>query len=403
MEINTKEHTFTIIGKTMAGLEGVLADEIGKTGGTNITALKRAVSFEGNMECLYRANLWSATALSFLVPLADGEVNDQQDLYNLAKSIAWDDYMSSRKTFSISAVAFHNDKLTHSKFVALKVKDALADYFREKYGIRPSVDNRRPDILINVHISGNKGSISLNSSGDPLYKRGYRMALGKAPLSEVLAAGMVRLSEWDAKSPLHDPMCGSGTIALEAGLLAANIAPGSFRHFFSFMKWRGYNKDLWMSLKEEAEKGITNPGRIIKASDINPLTISSIRKNIESAGLQKIIKIEIDDFFKSSGDKNEPPMLIMNPPYGERVKNEDPQNFFKQIGDTLKNNYAGSTAWIIAPPEEMIRNIGLKPHRKIILYNGQIECRFARFDLFKGSQKEHKTQKNTNEGNSKKQ
>lgn len=371
--------------KTMAGLEEVLAEELRQTGATNITTGIRSVAFQGSMETMYRANYLCRTALRILHPVATFPVNTQQQLYNKISAIAWEDIFGTHQTFAIDGFV-HESVFTHSKFAALRVKDAIADRFRKKFNTRPSVDPVNPDVRINVHLSKNQVTVSLDSSGSSLHKRGYRTETGPAPLNEVLAAGMILLSGWDAQEDFYDPMCGSGTILIEAAMLAGNIPPGYFKQRFGFENWHNFDTDLWEKVKEEAHGKMKTPDIAFYGSDLSSRAIEHAIQNAKNAGLNKDISLKRRDFFKLE-PSSEKGTIITNPPYDERMEEEDIIAFYRSIGDALKTNFEGFTAWILSGNLEALKKIGLKSSKRIILFNGPIESRFSKYELYKGTKR----------------
>jgi putative N6-adenine-specific DNA methylase len=288
-------------------------------------------------------------------------------------------------TFAIDGAVF-NSGITHSMYAALKTKDAIADFFRSKYGKRPSVDTENPDVRINVHINKNYCTISLDSSGSSLHLRGYKVSLGNAPLGEVLAAGLIMLSGWNGKDILLDPMCGSGTILIEAAMIANNIPAGYYREKWGFEKWKDFDPALWRSIKEACQPPAEYMSKIVMGADISPLAMRVTRKNISNAGLESSISLHPTAFEKLKPPPG-PVHILMNPPYGERIKSDDIIALYKSIGDTLKQNYKESEAWIISGDLRAIKFVGLRPSKKIKVFNGPIECRFMKYELYDGSKK----------------
>lgn len=376
---------FPMIAKTITGLEEVLAAELTSLGAKDVELLKRAVSFKGDKTLMYKANQWSRTALRILKPLKSFTLTNEDDLYLELKKIPWEDYMDPYKTLAMDAVV--NDSLfTHSHFVALRAKDAVVDYFRDKFGRRPSVDTENPDLRINIHLQNNICDISLDSSGVSLHKRGYRQTVGEAPLSEVLAAGMILLSGWDKKSHFIDPMCGSGTLLIEAALIANNMPPSIYRDNYGFMKWKDYDAALWENLENEAFDLQTEFDYRIIGSDISERNLSAAIRNVRSAHLHKDIELSVGAF-ENIVPPDEKGMLITNPPYGERIQVKDIIGLYRQIGDTLKNKFAGWETWVISGDLNAIKYIGLKPTKRITVFNGQLECKFNKFEIYQGSKK----------------
>ncbi len=376
---------FPMVAKTITGLEEVLAAELRALGANDVELLKRAVSFKGDKALMYKANQWSRTALRILKPLKSFTLVNEEDLYTELRQIPWEDYMDVHKTLAMDAVV--NDSLfTHSHFVALRAKDAVVDYFRDKFGRRPSVNTENPDLRINIHLQNNICDISLDSSGTSLHKRGYRQIVGEAPMSEVLAAGLILLSGWDKQSNFLDPMCGSGTLLIEAALIANNIPPSTYREDFGFMKWKDFDAELWENLKNEAFDLQTEFDYKIIGSDISERNLSSAIRNVRSAHLHKDIELSVGSF-----ENIVPPegtgMLITNPPYGERIQVHDIIQLYRQIGDTLKQKFAGWQTWVISGDLLTIKHIGLKPTKRITVFNGQLECKFNKFEIYEGSKK----------------
>jgi len=382
--IESKNNKFSMIAKTFAGLEDVLADELKKLGAEKIEILKRAVKFSGDKKLMYEANYWCRTALRILKPLDVFEVNNEKDLYNNIKKIKWWRYFDVEKTFVVKA-NISNTVFNNSNFVALKTKDAVVDLFREKLDKRPSISRENPDIVINVHIYKNDCTVSLDSSGRSLDKRGYKLFNGEAPVNEVLAAGMVLLSKWDKTTDFLDPMCGSGTILIEAALFAYNIPPGNYRQNFAFMNWKDFDPILWEKIIKESYLKFFDFEHKIIGGDISQKMCVIAYKNIKNAKLHKDIEI-YKKAFEETFAYNDKVTIITNPPYGERLKTENIIELYKQIGDTLKKKYIGN-AWIISSDMNALKHVGLKPAKKIPLYNGQLECRFVKFEVYKGSRK----------------
>ncbi|MCE1198498.1 MAG: THUMP domain-containing protein [Marinilabiliales bacterium] len=375
---------FKIVVKTFAGLENVLAEEIKGIGGEYITVERRAVSFSGDMTTLYKANFLLRTALRVLMPIAHFRIDRKEALYDQARKVNWSDYLSIGKSFVIDST-IQSDLFLNSMFASLRLKDAIVDFFRETQGKRPSVDQENPDIRIHLHLSNDVCEISLDSSGESLHKRGYRVGQGEAPLNEVLAAGMLMLSGWNGKTDFYDPMCGSGTLLIEAAMIAGNIPAGIYRKSFGFEKWPDYDADLFSNLYNgDYEKAIEVK---IIGGDISAQSCVMARENIRNAGLSKNIVVEKGDFLTSS-----PPFpagyLVTNPPYGERLKPGSIPALYKSCGDVLKQRYPGFQAWILSSSEEGFKSIGLKPAKKIELFNGALACSFRCFELFEGSHKQ---------------
>ncbi len=374
-----------LIVKTLYGLEEVLASELTAMGAEKISILNRAIAVEGPKSLLYKVNYNSRVALSVLQPVAEFNISNQNDLYNGVVSFDWDHYLDIDKTYAVAAVV-NSGHFTHSGYAALVVKDAIADFFRHLTRRRPSVDPKSPDLLVNLHISNEKVTISLDSTVIPLYKRGYRREQSEAPLSEVLAAGIIMLAGWKADTALVDGMCGSGTIPAEAGLIACNIAPGKFRKSFGFMRWKDYDAALFRSVKFDAEKKERKSPVKIYAGDISSDAVRMTNINITEARLSDTVEVSVRDFLQNPAPVPEG-TLIINPPYGLRIGGEEMGKFYGDIGTVLKHNYDGYTAWILSGDKESLKSVALKPFRKFDLLNGDIECRLQGYKLYQGSRK----------------
>jgi len=375
---------FKIVAKTLAGLENVLADEIRALGAESVLVERRAVSFVGDQEMMYKANFHLRTAIKILKPIAEFEVTNRDELYDHAKEIPWTNYLALGKSFAIDATV-QSEMFVNSMFASLRVKDAIADQFREATGKRPSVNSDDPDIRINVHLMNNHCTLSLDSSGDSLHKRGYRIGQGEAPINEVLAAGMILLTGWHGEKDFLDPMCGSGTLLIEAAMIAKGIPPGMYRKSFGFEQWPDFDEKLFEEIYNgDYEKEFN--GKII-GSDISAMDIAIAKNNIKNASLSKVIELQVHDFINM-----EPPfengIIITNPPYGERMKTQSITELYTSIGNTLKNKFSGFEAWIITSSEDGLKSIGLKPAKKIELFNGALACSFRCFELFKGTHKD---------------
>ncbi len=375
-----------LIAKTFHGLEGVLAEEIKGIGAQNVKEVNRAVEFEGDKEVLYKANLLLRTAIRILKPIHVFDAKNDKELYDGVKSYDWTKVMTVDQTLALDPVVY-SEIFTHSKFVALKAKDAIVDQFREKFERRPSVDVEDPSVRLVIHVAKDKVTMSMDSSGDSLHKRGYRGGNHKAPLNEVLAAGMVLLSGWDKKIPLIDPMCGSGTILMEAVMYARNYPPGLHKEKFGFMGWSDFDKALWEKIVEEAKDKIEHPRLKIFGSDISVKAIDIARESALKFRLNRDINFSVSSF-----EKLEPHypkgLIIVNPPYGERLmKDKDIVDFYRMIGNQLKRTFIGYDAWVITSNKEALKNVGLKPLEKLRLYNGALECGFQKFNLYDGTMK----------------
>jgi len=378
-------NVFEIVAKTIFGLEEILAEELKTIGAKDIKVLQRAVSYKGNKEILYKSNLYLRTAIRILVPISTFKANGERELYKGTQKIDWEKYLNTNKTFAIDGTT-SGEIFTHSKYAALLTKDAIVDKFRDKFDARPSIDTENPDLRINLHINHNNVTISLDSSGSNLGKRGYKLKQVYAPLSEVLAAGIILASGWNKKQDFIDPMCGSGTFPIEAALIAKNIAPGSFRKF-NFENWKDFDRGLLMQLKKEAENNeIEFDGRI-RGFDMDDEAISISKENARRAGINRVVSFAKQNFINSE-KKYANCHIIMNPPYGERLMEDDEIiPFYKEIGDQLKHNYTNCNAYIFSGNLQAIKHIGLKASSKIKLFNGPIECRLNKFELYAGSKK----------------
>jgi putative N6-adenine-specific DNA methylase len=377
---------YNLIAKTFAGLEPVLADEIKKIGGLNIKKGRRAVFYEGNHELIYKSNYFLRTALRILKEIDTFQFKDVDHFYLKCKKINWERYMKVHQSFVVKSTVVHSKEFRNSMFTSLKVKDALVDYFRQKTGKRPDVDTSNPEIIIHAHVSQNNCSLSIDSSGESLHKRGYRAQQGEAPLSEVLAAGMILLSGWNGGTDFIDPMCGSGTLPIEAAMIAHSIPPGRFRKNYAFMNWINYNKTLFEQIKNEWE---TTPfSKKIYASDISQQNVLSAQTNARRARLFSSIIFQTCDMRDLKINSNNA-VIMINPPYGERLKQQNINELYNMIGERLKHHFAGNTAWILTSSGDYLKNIGLKPSKKTELYNGALLCLFACYPLFKGKKKEN--------------
>jgi len=375
-----------LVAKCNAGLENVLFKELENIGAKHIRIGKRAVLFSGDMPLLYKANLYLRTAIKILMPVAEFNAENYDELYENAKKIDWLQHFNSDLSFAIEPVV-NSKTFTHSQFSSLRVKDAIVDYFREKKGKRPSVNPENPDFKIILTIFDNRCSIGIDSSGEPLFKRKYRISRVAAPIKEDIAAGMVLLSNYKAQTHLFDPFCGSGTIIAEAAMIACNYPPNINREHFGFKNWNNYNPKEFLKIKKEAEDAIA-PFKEFDffASDIARSSIDAATCNLEFLNKYVNITFSNSDFFKSNSRVYNG-IIITNPPYGERLQLEEALVFYKKIGDKLKTDYQGFDAWIISSNIEALKHIGLKPSAKIPLFNGKLECSFRKYELYSGSKK----------------
>ena len=383
------EQEFELIAKTFMGLEPVLAQELTQLGANNVEIGRRMVSFTGDKEMMYRANFQLHTAIRILKPIKHFKAQSADDVYNEVKKIDWSKYLDLKDSFAVDSVVFSNE-FRHSKFVAYKVKDAIVDQFREKTGSRPNISVSNPDIRLNMHIAEDRCTLSLDSSGESLHRRGYRQESVEAPLNEVLAAGMILMSGWKGDTDFYDPMCGSGTIVVEAALIARNMAPGLFRKEFAFEKWKDFDADLFSSIYDDdsQEREFTHH---IYGSDVDMKAVNTANLNVRAAGLSKDITIAQQDF-KNFTQPAEKSIIVMNPPYGERISTPNLLNTYKMIGERFKKAFAGNEAWVLSYREECFEQIGLKPSIKIPVYNGSLECEFRKYVMFDGKMKEFRSE-----------
>ena len=378
------EQEFELIAKTFMGLEAVLAQELTQLGANNIQIGRRMVAFTGDQEMMYRANFQLRTAIRILKPIAHFKARSAEDMYDEVRKIDWSQYIEHGKTFSVDSVVY-SEEFRNSRFVTYKVKDAIVDQFREATGIRPNISVSNPDIRLNIHIAEDQATLSLDSSGESLHRRGYRQESVEAPLNEVLAAGMILMSGWKADTDFIDPMCGSGTLLIEAALIARNINPGVFRKAFAFEKWPDFNQELFDTIynDDSQERDFAHH---IYGYDVDMKAVNTARLNVKAAGLSQTITVEQQDFkdFKKPAEKS---IIMTNPPYGERISTPDLLGTYKMIGERLKHEFGGNEAWILSYREECFEQIGLKPSIKIPLYNGSLECEFRKYALFDGKMK----------------
>lgn len=370
--------------KTFFGFEEILANELKAIGAADVEIKNRLVEFYGDNGFLYKANYSLHTALRILKPIYSFSVKTEDQLYEKFKRFEWENYLDIDQTFIIDSTV-HSDYFTHSHYAALKVKDALVDRFQERLGKRPSVEKEQADIKFNLHISHDKVTLSLDSSGESLHRRGYKLDAGPAPINEVLAAGLLKLAGWDGKGNFLDPMCGSGTILTEAAFIAANIPPQIHRRHYGFQNWKDYDKHLFEKIKEiRLEKVREFSGKIV-GYDINPTMLGIAERNITNADLEDFIEVKYQDFFKSEKDLF-PVLVLFNPPYNERMESHN-EILYKEIGDTLKNHYPNTLAWFITSDLVAKKYVGLKPSKKLKIFNGKLECDFLRYDIYEGSKK----------------
>ncbi len=379
----------SFLAKTFYGFEPLLEKELRKLGAKNIKSINRAVSFEGDLGFLYKANLSLRTALRILMPIGRYPVKNQTDLYRAIDRIDWSKWFSAEQSFIIDVTLF-SDHFNHSLFVAQKAKDAIVDQFSKREGKRPSVTTENPDIRIQLHLQGDQLTISLDSSGNSLHQRGYRIETNIAPINEVLAAGMLLHSGWEGKTYFYDPMCGSGTLAIEAAMIACNIPPSLNRTTFSFMNWKNFDTELFELIRNSCLSKVREFRGHIYASDKAPSAVRKTQENLENAGLEEYISVVRSDFFFADRPSEVPLHIVFNPPYGERLP-IDADVFYGKIGDTLKKEYQGCEAWFITANIEALKSVGLRPSRKIKMFNGKLESRLVSYELYQGSRKASKS------------
>ena len=383
------EQEFELIAKTFMGLEPVLAEELTQLGANNVQIGRRMVSFTGDKEMMYRANFQLHTAIRILKPIKHFKARSAEEVYDEVQKIKWDDILDVKKTFSVDSVVY-SEEFRNSRFVTYKVKDAIVDWFREKQGTRPNISVSNPDIRLNIHIAEDNATLSLDSSGESLHRRGYRQEQVEAPLNEVLAAGMILMTGWKGECDFIDPMCGSGTIAIEAALIARNISPGVFRKEFAFEKWNDFDQELFdMIYNDDSQEREFE--HHIYGYDIDMKAVNTAAMNVRAAGLTKDITIAQQDF-KDFTQPAEKSIIVMNPPYGERISTPNLLGTYKMIGERFKKAFTGNEAWVLSYREECFEQIGLKPSIKIPVFNGSLECEFRKYVMFDGKMKEFRSE-----------
>ena len=370
--------------KTFFGLEEVLYNEIKKLGGRNVEMKNRAVNCEGDLGFLYKINYSARTALKILVPVIEFKAYNEHKFYDRLVKFDWSQFLNLNQTFAIDAT-INSERFSHSKFITLKMKDAIVDFFQNTQQHRPSIDTKNPDIKFHLHIDRELVTISLDSSGDPLFKRGYRREQGEAPINEVLASGMLQIAGWDGKGNFLDPMCGSGTLLIEAAMIAMDLPAQIFRKKFAFQNWKNYDEDLFLKIKEFRIARIRPFEGKIVGYDIDARMLNAARINIEAAEMEDVIEVKKQNFFESKKELF-PLLMVFNPPYDERISIND-DDFYRKIGDTFKAGYPNTLAWLISSDLEAVKKIGLRPSRKIKLFNGKLETRFLQYEMYEGSKK----------------
>ena len=382
------ENNFKMVAKTLFGFEELLAKELTQLGAQAVKVGVRHVSYLGDKGFMYKANMGLRTAIKILKPIATFKVINETELYNKINALPWEDYLKSDGTLAVGAT-LNGDTFTHSQYVALKTKDAIVDRFRDKTGERPNVDLRFPDLKIDIHIDRHFCTVSLDSSGESLHKRGYKIATNIAPINEVLAAGLVMLSGWDGQSDFMDPMCGSGTVLVEAAMIACNIPPNLMRNEFGFERWEDWDVDLFEKIEESLLSKTRDFHHKIMGFDKSPSAVEKAIQNVENAKLDDFIYIKHEDFFKTQKGGDAHLHMVFNPPYGERLDIEM-ESFYGSIGSTLKHKYPGTNAWMISSNMEALKHIGLRPSRKIKLFNAKLESKFVKYEMYEGTKKTHK-------------
>ncbi|MDE7166362.1 MAG: methyltransferase [Bacteroidaceae bacterium] len=372
---------FEMIAKTFQGLENVLAEELTRLGANNIQVGRRMVSYTGNQELLYRSNFCLRTAIRVLKPIKHFRATSADEVYEAVKSIDWAQYLGNEQTFAVDSVVYSTE-FRHSKFVAYKVKDAIVDQFRERTGNRPNIRLTNPDIQLNMHIAEYDCTLSLDSSGESLHRRGYRQEAVEAPLNEVLAAGIILMTGWRGQCDFIDPMCGSGTLPIEATLIARNMAPGLFRKGYAFEKWADFDRELFEQIYNDDSQEVDFQHHVY-GYDNNRAAIAIAERNVKAAALSGDITIAFQDFADFTQPAN-PAVIVTNPPYGERIKPEDLLGLYKMIGAQFKKQFVDNEAWVLSYREECFDAIGLKPSLKVPLYNGALECELRKYQMFSG-------------------
>ena len=386
------KENFKMLAKTFYGFEDILEKELLHLGAQNLIKGNRFVTFEGDKGFMYKANLCLRTALKILKPIHSERIQNEESLYKVFYNFPWGNYMDVNSKFVIDSVV-NGQIFTHSQYASQKAKDGIVDQFRDRFGKRPTVDLNRPDLRINLHINNNYSTISLDTSGASLHHRGYRVFTNIAPLNEVLAAGLIQLSGWQANTDFLDPMCGSGTFLIEAAMFALKIPANINRKNFAFDKWKDWDPELFEIIKESQLKKVINPKIQINGSDKAPSAIEKAKKNIENANLSEFIQIQKKDFFQLDKQTKGPLHLMINPPYGERLEG-DINALYQGIGDGFKQSFPNTHAWLISSNMEAIKCIGLRPNRKIKVFNGKLESRLLYFPIYEGTKKIHKLRNN---------
>ncbi|MFK7832713.1 MAG: class I SAM-dependent RNA methyltransferase [Winogradskyella sp.] len=383
------DNNYKMLAKTLFGFEDILAKELTQLGAMHVEKGVRNVSFVGDKGFMYKANLGLRTAIKILKPIHSFRVHKEEDLYKNVKKMKWEDYLKSTGSLAVDATV-HNSVFTHSLYTALKTKDAIVDRFREIDGVRPDVDLRFPDLKINVHIDRQVCTISLDTSGESLHRRGYKTATNIAPINEVLAAGLIMMSGWDGQTDFMDPMCGSGTMLAEAAMIACNIPPNLMRKEFGFERWQDWDVELFETIEDSLLKKTRDFHHKIIGYDKSPSAVVKAKENIKNAHLDEFVHIQHEDFFKTQKGGDNKLHMVFNPPYGERLENLNVEEFYGNIGTTLKHGYPGTNAWLITSNLEALKFVGLRPSRKIKVFNAKLEARLVKYEMYEGSKKAKK-------------
>ncbi len=382
------DNNFKMVAKTLFGFEELLAKELTQLGAVNVSEGVRNVQFDGDKGFMYKANMALRTAIKILMPIDSFKIKDEQDLYDKVYAMNWEPYLKPTGTLAIDATV-HSAQFTHSQYIALKTKDAIVDKFRNTTGTRPNIDLRFPDLKLNVHIDGQMCTISLDTSGESLHKRGYKIATNIAPINEVLAAGLVMLSGWDGQSDFMDPMCGSGTILIEAAMIACNIPPNLMRNEFAFERWQNWDVELFETIEASLLKKTRDFHHKITGYDKSPSAVQKAIENVKNAHLEEFITVKHEDFFKTQKGGDSKLHMVFNPPYGERL-DIDLEQFYADLGTTLKHGYPNTDAWFITSNLEALKHVGLRPSRKIKVMNAKLEARLVKYEMYEGSRKAKK-------------
>lgn len=373
------QQSFELIAKTFQGLEEVLAQELIELGANDVQIGRRMVSFSGDQEMMYRANFCLRTAVRVLKPISHFRARNADDVYKAVKEIEWNEFLDLDTSFVVDTTVYSTE-FRNSKFVAYKVKDAIVDYFMEREGKRPNISVSNPDLRLNIHIAEESCTLSLDSSGESLHLRGYRTATVDAPINEVLAAALIKMSGWKFDCDLIDPFCGSGTILVEAALMARNIYPGVFRRKFGFENWKDFNPELLSSIFDDDSNERTFEHRII-GFDINLRAVEAAQANAKAAGVADLITVEQREI-RNFTHPESPALLITNPPYGERLRPEDLSDIYRTLGEKLKREFQGGEAWVISSREELFDSMRLRPSFKVPLQNGSLDCELRKYVTF---------------------